>query len=220
MNRLCTFAACLVLVLTSHSNSFAGFFFNVESATFSQDLANPLNPTSGSVNVFITSDNPAVDFATPPNINSYVANLDASGFTGTISSVTFQPATISTAPHTPLFPSTPNTFLLGTNSVGVSTALADLGLNPPLFNNAGLFRLNFTVPALQSGTFNLSFVDTAARPTDLVSSTTFSDISSGFNGGTITIAAVPEPSTIFLGGLALAGVAVARKRRAKKAVSI
>jgi hypothetical protein len=83
-----------------------------------------------------------------------------------------------------------------------------------------LYKLNFTVPTGQFGTFQINVVNSGGAFSDLTNQNGDSQ-TLGFGSGTITVnvAAVPEPATLGLGGLALVGGAAAWKRRRGKKAS-
>jgi hypothetical protein len=196
--------ACLVCGLLAASGSaHAGYFFNVQGGTFSNDGA------TKSVNVFVTSNNPAVDF--PIAVNGYQASLQATGLVG-ISSVTFLPA--STAP-TPLFASTPTTV----SAAGPLVVSSNLGDSATLTATTNLFRLNFAVPAGQTGTFSLSFLDSTQFASELNTTVGGADLINNTTvGSSITIVAVPEPTSLILLGIGGVGFALVRRRRTQAKV--
>lgn len=216
MYRVLAILACLL----SQGVCQAGFFFRVENVNLVADL---VNPTVGSANVYLFTDNPAVDIASFPTITAYNVSLQPVNFSGLSSSqVQLTGATFSSAPYTPLFPSAP---AVPTNEVGglermtVTTNLGDLLVNPSVVNNAGLFRVNFSVAAGASGSFQINPINVVGGAGGTFESAMFGNtgrVDPGLSGGTVTITAVPEPSSMALLAVSGAVVGYVARRRARR----
>lgn len=197
----------------------AGFFYRVESGNFQSD---GINPTSGSVNVYLFTDNPTVDLAAVPLVDSFTVSLAVDSFTGSISSVDFPSLGAIGAPtgiySTPLFATSPivltNDFQAGFERLIVSSNFGEA--NRPTFNNAGLFTVNFTVPTNQIGTFRIVPTNSDGFFSDLDPDGVAAPFTPTLQGGTITITAVPEPGSMVLlavGGTLVGYVSRRRRRR-------
>ncbi|AMV30638.1 hypothetical protein VN12_00885 [Pirellula sp. SH-Sr6A] len=213
MYRVLVLVACLF----SQSVCHAGFFFQVENVNLVSD---GVNPTVGSANVYLFTDNPAIDIASFPTITGYGVSLQPTSFSGlSAAQVQLTSATFSSAPFAPLFPSAPT---VTANEVGglermtVTTNFGDLALNPSVVNNAGLFKVNFSVAAGATGSFSINPINSAGPPSfeSLMFGATGS-VNPGLTGGTVTISAVPEPGSMLL--LAVSGslVGIVARRRFK-----
>ncbi|XZE44567.1 PEP-CTERM sorting domain-containing protein [Pirellulaceae bacterium SH467] len=213
MYRVLVLVACLF----SQGVCQAGFFFRVEDVNV---VADGVNPTVGSANVYLFSDNPAIDIASFPTMTGYGVSLQPTNFTGlSAAQVQLTSATFSSAPYSPLFPSLPT---VTANEVGglermtVTTNFADLALNPSVVNNAGLFKVNFSVAAGATGTFAINPINVVGAPSfESLMFGASGTVNPGLTGGTVTISAVPEPGSMLL--LAVSGslVGLVARRRFK-----
>jgi hypothetical protein len=175
-------------------------------------VADGVNPTTGAVDVYITA--LPTDLIPPVIVSSFQASVVASNLSG-ISAVTFGTPT-DPVNQTDLFPTTP--VLTPPSPPGQAWGTSSF-LAPPaqLFDQAGLMSVPFSVPAGETGTFDLVFLQTGGLPTSLYD-TSFVQIPTGYSSGMVTINAVPEPSSMALGALGIVGVALVgwrRRRRAK-----
>lgn len=206
----CAALAVALLSMAWLPQAQATIIFNVGSLTLNSD---GINPTSGTVDVFLTTDNPGADVGTL--LGGFQAHVAAGSFTGSISGVTFGVPTKPSVAHPDQFPAqafSPIPF-------PPDIAGGSIGAAAPFVANSGLMTVPFTVAVGQSGSFTLSFVTGPPVATELYDAG-FSTIGTNFQSGTITINAVPEPSTIALGALGLIGFAGARWRRRRKAQSV
>jgi hypothetical protein len=100
---------------------------------------------------------------------------------------------------------------LPASSISISTDVA---------NPTKLFTLNYNIAGgTTAGVYGLSFVNTVNDSSYVYDSSTNEISGVGFTGGGIVITAVPEPSSMVLAGLAIAGGVGLRRRFRKKLVS-
>lgn len=171
----------------------ADIIFNI-SAPFASVEADPLLPTT--IDLLVVGDSTGTEFG------GFFANVVVSGTTGSISGVTFSPAT---TPATDPF-STVSSFGDGASVTGGNTfanqATLSLGAN-------NVFTTTATIPVGQIGSVTFGF------------NPAFTNFSSGggflpatFNSTTVnvTAAAIPEPSTTIACVFGLASIAFRRRR--------
>ena len=206
----------IVSVLGCCSNSFAGFIISVGSNV--PLLANTANQ---GVDVFLTS-NSALDPAIKAmNLNVYIGNDAAhvlAADQGVFNNSLFNgvqltgggyfwdlgPGSFASAPSVGIASiAQPGVnFNAGTQSVGMKTTVKIATLK---IDTIGLF----------SGTFAISLNDpflVGSGATELLDASPASITDLSFSNGSYTIAAVPEPSTLFLVGLGAGTIALRRRR--------
>jgi autotransporter-associated beta strand protein len=145
---------------------------------------------------------------------------------------TFKSSLILTGANTYAGGSTVNSGILataGTGTFGVgditvaNLATLTLGNNTSIADTAGLTFGNSTINLNYTGTETLASLFSSITSTSMAAGVgyTATDLNNFFGGayfagtGLITVAAIPEPSTYaaILGGMALAGVMIARRKR-------
>ena len=204
-----TIVAIFAAFAITASTSDAAISFNIENKSIA---STPGNPTSGFVNVFITAG--AGDL--PLSVIGAQAHITPGAFTGSITGVTFgvMGEAIGLADQFPVA----NVFAVGASPGNVAGGTAQ-GTGTPLVSGSGVFSVPFTIAAGQSGTFRLNFVPGGPVATELYDSGFNTVQGVQFVGGTITITAVPEPSSIALALIGTIGTVAWRIRRRKLAIN-
>ena len=199
--RFCKLLLTIGLLFSIGETSSAGFLFNIIPSQPSY-TTDGVTPATGSFDVVLNLT--GADLATPPT------NVAAFNF------AYLAPAGLNISGST----------AIGTGSGGlINGSVADLSTYPGVlnygkdqntgstaFNNAILARFSFST--LVAGTYNIvpgtaAFQQLTFTGANFVNPTAF--------GRSITITAVPEPSSMVLAGLAIVGAAGFKRRFRKKA---
>jgi hypothetical protein len=206
MQRFCAF----LLMIVTASTAQAGFVFSVQDASFVEGTP---GATTGFINVQITPTGSDIG----GTISNFTTNLELGTLTGSITGVTFgaplDPLSLDVIPiggvvdlNGPGVGYVPTSVIAGSASSGAPAALSATG---------NMIRIPFAVAAGQTGTFTMNFDTTPSSPTfaNLVANGAFAEFTPTFQSGTITITAVPEPSSLLLIGSVLGGLALRMRRR-------
>ncbi len=209
------YCLCLLMAFVlAPSQAMAGFVFSVLDTTVEQNL---LGPTTGVFNVLVTPTGP--DIGT--QVISFTANVNLGGLSGGITAVNFG------APFDPvafdLFPAAGSPVI--NNSHPIASPLfivgtSDSGIAGPvtLTSTMGLFSVPFSVAQGEIGSFTVNFTTPAQDPFYLnaIADSNFNEITPTVQSGTVTITAVPEPSSLLLIAGVAGGIAARRRFRAAK----
>lgn len=188
------FIGLLLAFLPLISNVNAGVIFTVSDATF---ISDGVSETTGTIPVELIL-TPEADALLGNTVLSWdLESLAVTTLTGTISGVTFE-----SFDNGDLFENFASTLFETTTSPYTLAGNAAMALTPPLEpllrNDVTFFLIHFSVPAAETGSFNvvLNGADGLGQ-FGVFNSSTPNGYSNVFvANGTITITSVPEPASI------------------------